>query len=54
MNAQNSSPTPPPVPVKKEKILKDDGRFLYYYAFPGEQGNAQAPAAAEKTEDAHV
>ena len=54
MNAQNSSPTPAPVPMQKEKILKEDGRFLYYYSFPQEQGAERPAADGAKTEDTDV
>ncbi len=54
MNAQSPSPIPPPAPMKKEKILKEDGRFLYYYSFD-ETPQPITPRESElKREDADV
>ena len=41
--------------MTKEKVLKEDGRFLYYYSFTDAQ-NASRPTAGreQKMEDADV
>ena len=47
--------TPLPVPMEKEKTVKEDGRFLYYYTFPPEAPQPTTGADAEQnTEKADV
>ena len=33
MNAEKSTFSLLPAPMQKEKVVKEDGRFLYYYTF---------------------
>lgn len=40
-----------PVPMTKEETVKDDGRTLIYYTFPGDQAAPMPPATPEA---AHV
>ncbi|MBV9849771.1 MAG: hypothetical protein JO250_08885 [Armatimonadetes bacterium] len=53
MNSENSAPEP--VPMTKEKTVKEDGRFLYYYSFPPEAPQPPDRGESEKKpEDADV
>jgi len=47
--------TPLPVPMEKEKTVKEDGRFLYYYSFPTDAPQPSVREESEKKpEDADV